>query len=280
MQNWVIVCVPFYILKLTNPFINSIINFRSTSFGNPLELTFTYSGNILYLEHLVVRLTLNVSNFSSSINESKANEIVRNYNYPDISAFSSYIKRGDLRVTITSPMSTTSTLLFERAYDLVNTEGYYEWPLLSVLHWGENPRGTWTIRVMWTNSNGGSGIVSDVSAVLYGVSQVPQSVANIPERCSSSCARPKGCSGPDPDDCDACNSDLLRNATSLECIQKNECVAPYKIASGYYSLLSTIPSSATPTPSSATPIPSLATSFTSSIMLLFGSFFTVLVLLF
>ena len=260
-------CVHFYILKLTNPFINSIFNFRSTSFGNPLELTFTYSGNILYLEHLVVRLTLNVSNFSSSINESKANEIVGNYlndNYPDISAsaFSSYIKRGDLRVTITSPMSTTSTLLFERAYDLVNTEGYYEWPLLSVLHWGENPRGTWKIRVMWTNSNGGSGIVSDVSAVLYGVSQVPQSIANIPDRCSSSCARPKGCSGPDPDDCDACNSNLLRNATSLECIQKNECVAPYEIASGYCY----IPSSATP--------------FLSSITLLFGSFFTVLVFLF
>ena len=175
-------------------------------------------------------------------------------------------------------MNTTSKLLFERAFDLVNTEGYYEWPLLSVLHWGENPRGDWIIHVMWSNNNGGSGIVSDVSAVLHGVSQVPQSVANIPDRCSSSCARPKGCSGPDPDDCDACNSDLLRNATSLECIQKNECVAPYKIASGYCymnisSSRSTIPSSATPTPSSATPI-------TSNIMLLFGSFFTVLVLLF
>ena len=211
---------------------------RTTSFGSPLILTFSYSGNIAYLEHLVVRLTLNVTGFDSLVNQMEANEIVSNYindNYPDISAsaFSSYIKRGDLRVTITSPMNTTSKLLFERAFDLVNTEGYYEWPLLSVLHWGENPRGDWTIHAMWTNSNGGSGIISDVSAVLHGVSQVPQSVANIPDRCSSSCARPKGCSGPDPDDCDACNSNLLRNATSLECIQKNECVAPYEIASGY-----------------------------------------------
>ena len=265
----------FILLKFTNPVINSNINFRTTSFGNPLELTLTYSGNILYLEHLVVRLTLSVTGFNSSVNQTEAEEIVYYYlydNYPNISAseFSSYIKRGDLRVTITSPMNTTSKLLFERAFDLVNTEGYYEWPLLSVLHWGENPRGTWTIRVMWTNNNEGSGIVSDVSAVLYGVSQVPQSVANIPDRCSSLCARPKGCSGPDPDDCDACNSDLLRNATSLECIQKNECVAPYEIASGYCytntSSRSTIPSSATP--------------FTSSITLLFGSFFTVFVLLF
>ena len=80
-------------------------------------------------------------------------------------------------------------------------------------------------------------VVSDVLTVLYGVSQVPQSVVNIPDRCSSSCVRPKGCSGPAvPDDCDACNSDLLRNATSLECIQKNECVAPYEIASGYCSI--------------------------------------------
>ena len=207
-------------------------------------------------------MTLNVTGFNIPVNQSEADEIVISYimeNYPYLSPFvyDDYIKRGDFEVTVTSPMSTTSKLLFDRPFDIINTEGYYKWPFLSVLNWGENPRGNWTIRVLWTNSNGGSGIVSDVSAVLYGVSQVPQSVADIPDRCSSSCARPKGCSGPDPDDCDACNSDLLRNATSLECIQKNKCVPPYEIASGYCY------------------IPSSASVLAASIMLLFGCFITI-----
>ncbi|XP_011407646.1 PREDICTED: furin-like [Amphimedon queenslandica] len=42
-----------------------------------------------------------------------------------------------------------------------------------------------------------------------------------------------GCAAAGPQYCDACRSTLLRNATSLECIQLSECQPPNEIASGY-----------------------------------------------
>ena len=137
--------------------------------------------------------------------------------------------RGNLEANITSPSNTVSTLLFTRPFD-DETEGYTDWPFLSVLHWGENPSGSWTIHVYW-NEDSGFGSVSNVSVTIYGVSEIPQSVANIPTQCDLSCAR--GCSGFGSLNCDACNSTLLRNATTLECIQPSECVSPNKVASGY-----------------------------------------------
>ena len=178
-------------------------------------------------------MSLNASGYTENINQSFARAVLTYYfsvGKLDYDSFENFTKRGDLQATITSPSNTVSTLLFKRPFDIVTTEGYLDWPFLSVLHWGENPNGEWTIRLYWTNSNG-SGILSDVSVTIYGVSTIPQSVANIPPQCDSSCAR--GCSGIGSQHCDACNSTLLRNATTLECIQLNECVSPNEVASGY-----------------------------------------------
>lgn len=201
--------------------------YRTTSYDSPFVSTFTYSGSILYLEHLVLTITLNVTDFTQSINTTAGQQILDEYlndYYVSEFDFETYIKRGDFEVTIRSPSNTASTLLFKRPFDIVNTESYYQWPFLTVLHWGEDPRGQWTVTVNWTNANGGSGIIDDVSATIYGVSQVPESVANIPEKCNSLCARSKGCSGPGPSDCDVCNNSTLRYASSLECIQASNCV--------------------------------------------------------
>ena len=142
---------------------------------------------------------------------------------------SSRVSRGDINATLTSPQGSTSTILFNRLPDVV-TEGYDNWPLLSVLHWGENPEGQWTLRVNWKNSEGYAN-VSGVSVTLYGTASIPSSVARIPDECSPSCARSKGCAAAGAEFCDACNSALLRNATTLECISPDECTA--SIASGY-----------------------------------------------
>ena len=184
---------------------------RSAFYTTPLEITFTYSGSIVYIEHLVVTMTLE----------------------PNGSG------RGNLEATITSPNNTVSKLLFTRPYDGTTVQGYTDWPFLSVLHWGENPTGNWTIRVYW-NAFFGYGSMSNVEVTIYGVSQIPQSVANIPSQCDLSCAR--GCSGTGSLNCDACNSTLLRNATTLECIQPSECVSPNKVASGYCYFPDPIPS--------------------------------------
>ena len=149
---------------------------RIATIEDPLEITFSYSGDIINLEHLVVTMSLNASGYTENINQSDAQYtvykyfIAYNYTLP-YDVFDNITKRGDLQVTITSPSNTVSTLLFKRPFDIVTTEGYLDWPFLSVLHWGENPNGDWTIRIYWTNSNGGSGILSDVSVTMYGVSQ-------------------------------------------------------------------------------------------------------------
>ena len=211
--------------------------YRTATYNDPFVSTFTYSGIIQHLEHIVVTISLSVDDFVTSYDYTRANEVVSHYKkYTDVydeSEFEDYIKRGDFEVTLTSPSNIMSTLLFRRPFDLVNEEDYYKWPFLSVLHWGEDPRGEWILTVKWTNPNGGSGIVDVDSAMLYGVSEVPESVADIPDSCSSLCARSKGCSGPDPIDCDVCNSDTIRDARSLECIEEKDCTDPYKVNNGY-----------------------------------------------
>ena len=221
----------------------SLLFFRTATYGSPFEITFTYSDSIVYMEHLVVTMTLNASGYENDIDQYDASYALYYDYYLYYNLFENHTKRGDLEVTITSPSNTVSTLLFKRPYDIVTTEGYLDWPFLSVLHWGENPNGQWTIRIYWTNSNGGSGILSNVSVTIYGVSARPQSVANIPSQCDSSCAR--GCSDTGSQHCDACNITLLRNATTLDCIRPNECVSPNEVASGYCYL----PSIASPSPS-------------------------------
>ena len=189
-------------------------------------------------------MSLNASGYRYNLNEAEALRVLAtDYNnnnlYP--SRYRTRAKRGDISANLTSPMGSTSTLLFNRPYDIVTTVGYSNWPFLSVLHWGENPNGQWTVSINWRNSNRGSALLSNISVSLYGVSSTPLSVSSIPNQCHSDCARTKGCAAAGAQYCDACRSTLLRNATSLECIEPYECEPPNKIASGYCYLPSESP---------------------------------------
>ena len=176
----------------------------------------------------MLKISLHVApDFTEAIDPVQASEIISTVLDPTF--FEGYTKRGDFKVTLTSPSNTTSTLLFERPFDIVNTEGYYEWPFLTVLHWGEDPTGEWAITVTWSNSIG-KGIVSNASVALYGVSNLPDSVANT-ANCNTLCAG--RCGGPLSSDCDSCNSQTVRNATSLECINPTDCIEPYVMSDGY-----------------------------------------------
>ena len=57
-----------------------------------------------------------------------------------------YSKRGDLHLNLTSPSGTNTMLLSERAGDF-SSEGFNNWPFMSVHTWGENPSGIWQIRI-------------------------------------------------------------------------------------------------------------------------------------
>ncbi|KPU75290.1 uncharacterized protein Dana_GF19273, isoform B [Drosophila ananassae] len=85
-----------------------------------------------------------------------------------------FFPRGNLRILLTSPMGTTSTLLFERPRDIVKSN-FDDWPFLSVHFWGEKAEGRWTLQVL----NGGRrrvnqpGILSKWQLIFYGTSVQP-----------------------------------------------------------------------------------------------------------
>lgn len=57
-----------------------------------------------------------------------------------------FFPRGNLRILLTSPMGTTSTLLFERPRDVISSN-FDDWPFLSVHYWGEKAEGRWHLQV-------------------------------------------------------------------------------------------------------------------------------------
>lgn len=85
-----------------------------------------------------------------------------------------FFPRGNLRIDLTSPLGTTSTLLFERPRDVVSSN-FDDWPFLSVHYWGEKVDGTWTMTV----HNGGNrhvnqpGILKKWQLIFYGTATNP-----------------------------------------------------------------------------------------------------------
>ena len=165
----------------------------------PADIYYYYSGSITYLEHIVGNLT------------------VRSGDDDD--------QRGDIALELTTPSRTRSTLLSYRSND-GRSGRYYRWPFMSVMFWGENPRGNWRLTVRSRNRRT---VVSfeDLRFQFYGSSVTPQSVSQIPTRCHSDCAR--GCAAEGSMFCDACAN--LRNAYTLECIER--CPPGYSERNGY-----------------------------------------------
>uniref|UniRef100_A0A1B6CCM9 furin n=1 Tax=Clastoptera arizonana TaxID=38151 RepID=A0A1B6CCM9_9HEMI len=85
-----------------------------------------------------------------------------------------FFPRGNLRLLLTSPMGTTSTLLFERPRDVVSSN-FDDWPFLSVHFWGEKAEGRWTLQII----NAGNrhvnqpGILLKWQLVFYGTATNP-----------------------------------------------------------------------------------------------------------
>ena len=127
----------------------------------------------------------------------------------------SHIKRGNIKIELTSPQGTKSVLLPYRKYDFLNEAGYNNWPFMSVHHWGENPVGTWTLKVSFKSSSG-SVRMSNLKVKLYGSATVPEAVSSIPSQCDPVCAG--ACSGPGPQDCDICRQ--LRVNSTLACVSR------------------------------------------------------------
>ena len=187
--------------------------------NQPWKTTFyvyPFNVDIIYLEHVVVNMTLVVSGYGRGYDEHDFESEVSHVS--DVDEVYQWLadphpRRGDIRIELQSPHGTVSTLLPYRNYDFVNEEGYSNWPFMSVQHWGENPAGTWTLTVTFRSS---SGYVraSGIRMAIHGTTTVPTSVQAIPAQCDSACARK--CSGSGPWNCDACKD--YRVASTLQCV--------------------------------------------------------------
>ena len=177
--------------------------------------------NLQFLEHVVITASLSVrgyfteytsQDFYEELYELGTDEVDEIYPWME----NAHPRRGDIKITLTSPQGTESVLLPYRNYDFVNEEGYDDWPFMSVHHWGENPVGQWTLTINF-RSQSGYVSMSGLSMMLYGTAVTPQAVQNIPTHCNALCMR--GCSGPSSNHCDACTK--LRVASTLACV--NSC---------------------------------------------------------
>ena len=106
-------------------------------------------------------------------------------------------RRGDITITITSPHGTVSLLLPTRERDFVNAEDL-SWSFMSVLHWGEDPRGEWVILVEF-QSNEGYVQLKDLNVTFYGIASPAEAISR---ECSPECKG--GCAAIGINYCDAC----------------------------------------------------------------------------
>ncbi|KAJ7405328.1 Neuroendocrine convertase 1 [Pitangus sulphuratus] len=77
--------------------------------------------------------------------EGQENSIV-SLEHVQLEATIEYSRRGDLHVTLVSPSGTSTVLLAERERDK-SPNGFKNWDFMSVHTWGENPTGTWVLRI-------------------------------------------------------------------------------------------------------------------------------------
>jgi subtilisin-like proprotein convertase family protein len=138
----------------------------------PFKTTLNYSGNISYLEHVVVVISISAD------------------------------PRGDIQINLESPNGTNVTLLQNRPND-IEAGKYNEWPFMSVMFWGENPNGEWTLTI--SNRNSSDADITVEKFEFYGVLYTPMVIARIPGECHSD----------------------LRNAHTLECINNDKCPPGY-----------------------------------------------------
>ncbi|XP_031133422.1 neuroendocrine convertase 1 [Sander lucioperca] len=99
---------------------------------------------------------------------------VRSLEHVQVEASIEYTRRGDLHITLTSPAGTSTVLLAERERD-TSSNGFRNWDFMSVHTWGEDPAGTWTLKI--TDTSGrmqNEGQILDWKLILHGTSEKPE----------------------------------------------------------------------------------------------------------
>ncbi len=123
-------------------------------------------------------------------------------------------QRKDVSIKLTSPQGTESILLPYRKSDR-HTDGLHNWPFMTMLTWGESPKGgAWSFVV--NTQNGAKAQLSGLELVVHGTSGTPRALRNVPADCDPQCKG--GCSAAGPQFCDDCKN--FRLFSTLQCVEK------------------------------------------------------------
>ena len=155
--------------------------------SNPLEVTIDASScPLTYLEHAQAITTLQLTKGS----------------------------RRSIEITLRSPVGTDSMLLPHRQRDY-HSDGFHEWPFMTVHSWGENPAGRWVFKVAIDDQNT-EATLQKLTLVLFGTTETPRSIRNVPTECHPECK--DGCAGNGAQFCDMCRNYRLQE--TFECVSE------------------------------------------------------------
>ncbi|XP_070599102.1 neuroendocrine convertase 1 isoform X1 [Erythrolamprus reginae] len=99
---------------------------------------------------------------------------IKTLEHVQLEATIEYSRRGDLHVTLTSPSGTKTVLLAERQRDK-SPYGFKDWDFMSVHTWGEDPTGTWILKIIDTSKRiQNEGRIVNWKLILHGTSTRPE----------------------------------------------------------------------------------------------------------
>ncbi|VFV46673.1 proprotein convertase subtilisin kexin [Lynx pardinus] len=117
----------------------------------------------------------------------RANHI-RSLEHVQVQLSLSYSRRGDLEISLTSPMGTRSTLVAIRPLD-VSGQGYNNWIFMSTHFWDEDPRGPWTLGLENKGYYFNTGTLYRYTLLLYGTAEDMTARPPGPQVTSSACVQ-------------------------------------------------------------------------------------------
>ncbi|OBS74796.1 hypothetical protein A6R68_14666 [Neotoma lepida] len=99
-----------------------------------------------------------------------SHRFIRSLEHVQVQLSLSYSRRGDLEISLTSPMGTRSTLVAIRPLD-ISGQGYNNWIFMSTHYWDENPQGLWTLGLENKGYYFNTGTLFYYTLLLYGTGE-------------------------------------------------------------------------------------------------------------
>ncbi|XP_042334526.1 proprotein convertase subtilisin/kexin type 4 isoform X2 [Sceloporus undulatus] len=113
------------------------------------------------------RLTISKNITSACLGRTRR---IRSLEHVQVQLSLRYSRRGDLAISLISPMGTRSVLVAVRPYD-TSSQGYRDWSFMSTHYWDEDPQGIWTLLLENKGDAYNTGFLDSVVLKLYGTDE-------------------------------------------------------------------------------------------------------------